>query len=151
MRIGLSIPNFGAFADPGFVGELAQVSESSGWGDVFIWDHIAIDNRFPIGDPWIVLAAAAIHTDRVCLGTMVTPLPRRRPWKVARESVGLDLLSAGRFMLGVGVGSARGGEFGRFGEAAKMTERYDRLDECLETLDRLWRGFGRVPSSGRVS
>ena len=140
MRFGLSIPNFGAFADPRFVGELAQAAELAGWDGVFIWDHIAISNEFPIGDPWIALAAAAVRTSRIRLGTMVTPLPRRRPWKVARESVGLDLLSGGRFTLGVGSGSDAGGEFDRFGEAGTMRQRSGRLDEGLEILERLWQG-----------
>ena len=140
MRFGLSVPNFGALADPAFVGELARTAELTGWDGLFIWDHIAISNEFPIGDPWIALAAAAVSTSRIRLGTMVTPLPRRRPWKVARESVGIDLLSEGRFTLGVGSGSNVGGEFDRFGEAPTMRERSGRLDEGLEILERLWLG-----------
>ena len=140
IRFGLSIPNFGAFADPRFVGEIAHAVEEAGWDGLYIWDHVAISNEFPIGDPWIALAAAAGATSRIRLGTMVTPLPRRRPWKVARETVALDILSGGRFMFGVGSGSDMGGEFSRFGETETLRERAGMLDESLEILELLWSG-----------
>jgi alkanesulfonate monooxygenase SsuD/methylene tetrahydromethanopterin reductase-like flavin-dependent oxidoreductase (luciferase family) len=62
-----------------------------GW--LFLWDHIGADWPFPVGDPWIALAAMAMTTERIKLGPLVTPLPRRRPWKLARETVTLDRLS----------------------------------------------------------
>ncbi len=72
---------------------------------------------------------------------MVTPLARRRPAKVARESAALDLLSAGRLVLGVGLGSDRfGEELGRFGEETDGRVRAAMIDESLTILKRAWTG-----------
>ena len=89
--------------------ELARVAERSGWDGFFVWDHIYFFAGNPVGDPWVQLAAVADATERLRIGTMVTPLPRRRPWVVARQAVTLDRLSDGRFVLGVGIGFPVGG------------------------------------------
>ena len=73
-------------------------------------------------------------------GPMVTPLPRRRPWKVAREAVSLDRLSNGRLILGVGLGSPSDLEFERFGEPGDPKVRAAMLDESLDVLSGLWSG-----------
>src|SRR5215208_5350599 len=85
----------------------------------FVWDHVAY--RAPVravADPWVTLAAVATATKRVTIGALVTPVPRRRPHQLARETVTLDRLSRGRLVFGVGIGSDRTGEFdpARFGE-----------------------------------
>lgn len=122
--------------------ELASVAEAAGWDGVFVWDHIMY--RHPVteaGDPWIGLAAMAGATESVALGVMVTPLPRRRPQIVARQSVGLDQLSGGRFVLGVGLGLDRSGrEFSAFGEELDARARAAMLDEALIVIDGLWSG-----------
>ena len=107
-----------------------------------MWDHIAReeDPSVPATDPWIAVAGMAVRTQRVRLGIMVTPLARRRPWKVAREAVAVDALSGGRFTLGVGLGGGPNAEFAAFGEEPDPRVRAERLDEGLAILDGLWSG-----------
>jgi alkanesulfonate monooxygenase SsuD/methylene tetrahydromethanopterin reductase-like flavin-dependent oxidoreductase (luciferase family) len=76
-------------------------------------------------------------TERIRFGPMVTPLPRRRPWKLAREAASLDHLSGGRLILGVGIGTPPE-ELARFGEEVDPRIRAEMLDEGLEVLNGLW-------------
>src|SRR5262245_39500130 len=101
MRCGLSLPNGGVCGDVRLLAELGCLAEKAGWEGVFVEVYIVhqSDGAVPTCDPWIALAAIAVGTSRVRLGTSVTPLSRRRPWKVAREAVTLDQLSNGRFIL----------------------------------------------------
>jgi alkanesulfonate monooxygenase SsuD/methylene tetrahydromethanopterin reductase-like flavin-dependent oxidoreductase (luciferase family) len=119
---------------------IAADAEAAGWDAFFLWDHVSWNPEWggtpPIADPWVCLAAAATVTSRVLLGPMVTPLARRRPQKVAREIVTLDRLSAGRAVLGVGLGVDY--EYEAFGESIR--DRGRRLDEALEILTRLLSG-----------
>ena len=107
MMFGLSVINFGDFFDPNRVADLAMDAEKAGWDGFFLWDHMLMFKDFsvPVNDPWIALAAIAVKTKKIKLGAMVTPLPRRRPWKVARETVTLDHLSNGRVIFGAGLGA----------------------------------------------
>jgi len=143
------------YADPQLLVELAGEAEAAGWDGVFVWDHIARDEdpSGPATDPWIAVAGMAVRTQRVRLGIMVTPLARRRPWKVAREAVTLDALSGGRFTLGVGLGGSAQAEFAAFGENADPKVRAQLLDEGLAILDGLWSGepFSFEGSHHRVS
>lgn len=139
MRFGLTICNHGAYADPVLLGDLAVEAEAAGWDAVFLWDHIARDGEPPMTDPQVALAAIAARTQRVLIGPMVTPLARRRPHKVARETVALDHLSGGRMVLGVGLG-VHPQEFEMMGEAAEPRERAALLDEALEVITALWTG-----------
>jgi alkanesulfonate monooxygenase SsuD/methylene tetrahydromethanopterin reductase-like flavin-dependent oxidoreductase (luciferase family) len=91
-------------------------------------------------DPWVALAAVAMATERIRIGTLITPLARRRPWKVARETVSLDHLSGGRLTLGVGLGFPADAEFETFGEETDDRVRAEKLDEGLEILTGLWSG-----------
>ena len=142
LRFGFDFPPFGVLADPRRMAELATVAEEAGWDGVFVWDHIMY--REPVtdtGDPWIGLAAMAAATNRVMLGPMVTPLPRRRPQIVARQAAALDQLSAGRFILGAGLGLDRSGrELSAFGEQLDDRTRAIMLDEGLRIIDGLWAG-----------
>ena len=150
MRYGVFLPNFGDFGDPWALVSLAQAAEESGWDGFFLWDHIQWDGSegdaaprrgaVPLVDPWVALAAVASATDKLRLGTMITPLPRRRPWKLARETTTLDHLSGGRVTLGVGLGYPPQTEFGTFGEAGEDRDRAVALDEGLAVLDGLWSG-----------
>jgi alkanesulfonate monooxygenase SsuD/methylene tetrahydromethanopterin reductase-like flavin-dependent oxidoreductase (luciferase family) len=142
MRFGVFLPNFGPFGEPGAVLELAASAEENGWDGVFLWDHIsfAVGSDAPMLDPWIALAAVAASTSRISLGAMVTPLARRRPWKVARETATLDRLSGGRLIFGAGLGSPSDAEFGSFGEDPDDRVRAGKLDEGLAILDGLWSG-----------
>lgn len=93
-----------------------------------------------IADPWIALAAAACATERVRLGPMVTPLPRRRPWKLAREVASLDVLSGGRVVFGVGLGGDPGRELSALAEETDPVRRAALLDEGLDVCVALWSG-----------
>jgi Luciferase-like monooxygenase len=141
MRYGLSIPNFGEWADPRQMVQLAKEAEASGWDGFFSWDHLRFSAKpLPVHDPWVVLSAVASATERIRIGPMVTPLPRRRPWKVAREAVSLDHLSGGRLILGVGLGEPLDVEFEAFGEPTDRRVQAEMLDEALAILDGLWSG-----------
>ncbi|MGI9057527.1 MAG: LLM class flavin-dependent oxidoreductase [Ktedonobacteraceae bacterium] len=145
MQFAIDIPHFGPFSNPHVPAELAHEAEEAGWDGFFVWDHInyklaGVTGPVVIADPWIQLAAIALRTRRIKLGPMVTPLPRRRPWKLAREAVTLDHLSAGRLILGIGLGSDRSGEYSDFGETADAKIRGEMLDEGLAVLTQLWSG-----------
>lgn len=142
MRFGLELAPWGPLADPRRLAELAARAEAAGWDGVFLWDAMLHDDlELPKADPWIALAAIAMRTERIRLGTMVTPLARRRPWKVARETATLDHLSHGRVILGVGLGDPSEEEFARFGEPGiDYRTRAAMLDEGLAILDGLWSG-----------
>ncbi len=133
MKFGLSLPNHGDYADIQRIVELAVLAEEAGWEGFFLWDHIA-RGQGPQNDPWIAMAAIACHTEKLRLGLMVTPLSRRRPWKVAREIVTLDHLSKGRMILGVGLGDFKGKEFEGFGEVSDPVIRGEMLDEGIEIV-----------------
>jgi len=120
--------------------ELAHEAEEAGWDGVFYWDGIYIKEAGPMYDPWIVLAAIALRTKRVRLGLILTPPSRRRPWKLARETVTLDHLSHGRLVLPVGLGALEDGGFTRVGEITDRKQRAELLDESLEILTGLWSG-----------
>ena len=141
MRHGLSLAPFGQLADPRVVAALAADAERAGFDGVFLWDHMYRADPFrPVADPWIALAAVAAATDRIRLGPLVTPVARRRPQKLARETTTLDHLSGGRLIVGVGLGVNTGGELTRFAEEDDDRIRGDRLDEGLDLLSRLWSG-----------
>jgi alkanesulfonate monooxygenase SsuD/methylene tetrahydromethanopterin reductase-like flavin-dependent oxidoreductase (luciferase family) len=141
MRFGLSLPCFGAGLDAALVAEWAQSAEAAGWDGFFLWDHLFafVPGPVEVVDPFIALAAAACSTESIRLGTLVTPLPRRRPLVVARQTATLDRLSGGRLVLGVGTGAGPF-EWDYCGEAADPAVRGDMLDEHLDLLDRLWTG-----------
>lgn len=141
MRYGLALPIGGECGAPRFLVDLAVLAEESGWDGVFLEDYICFqgDPTAPTCDPWTTLAAIAVRTERVRLGTMVTPLSRRRPWKLAREVLAVDQLSGGRMILGVGLGDT--GEhvigdasFAAFGEERDPKVRAQMLDEGLDVL-----------------
>jgi len=125
--------------------QLAAEAETAGWDGVFVWDSLygSPENepeKRATCDPWIALAAMALATTRIRLGTMVTPLSRRRPWKVARETVTLDHLSRGRLILPVGLGAVTEGGFANVGEELDRKIRAQLLDEGLAILTGLWSG-----------
>ena len=98
MRFGIYAPNFGEFSDPHKLLTLARMAEAAGWDGFFLWDHLLLSRTvsIPVTDAWIVLAAVAASTTRIRLGPLITPVARRRPWKLAREALALDHLSHGR-------------------------------------------------------
>jgi len=142
MRFAIDVPNFGDFADPRVVADLARRAEDAGWDGLFVWDHVTHTKslRRQIADPWVLLTAAALATRTIRLGTMVTPVARRRVSKLAREVTTLDRLTGGRMVLGVGLGAPLEDEFGTFGETADPRDVAARLDEGLAALNLLWSG-----------
>ena len=145
MRYGLSLPDGGECGDPRFLLELGELAEAAGWEGLFLEDYVCYqgDPAAPTSPAWTVLAALAVRTSRMLLGTAVTPLARRRPWNVAREVATVDLLSGGRAVLGVGLGDTGGSivedaSFTRFGEEADARRRGEMLDEALEIVAGLW-------------
>jgi alkanesulfonate monooxygenase SsuD/methylene tetrahydromethanopterin reductase-like flavin-dependent oxidoreductase (luciferase family) len=142
VRSGLFLPIFDELADPAVVARLSAEAEEAGWHGVFVWDHVRWrEPVVDVADPWITLAAIAIATEGIRLGPMVTPLARRRPVKVARETATLDRLSCGRLTLGVGLGSDQfGSEYSITGEELDDRRRARMLDESLEILAAAWSG-----------
>src|SRR5690349_16153903 len=99
MRFALYVPNFGTFGSVRTLAALAEAAETAGWDGFFVWDHLLpdADNAAgPVADAWIALTAIASVTSRLRFGALVTPLPRRRPWTLARETASLDHYSGGR-------------------------------------------------------
>jgi Luciferase-like monooxygenase len=142
VRSALYIPLFDELADPALVARLCAEAEEAGWHGVFVWDHVRWrEPVVEVADTQITLAAIASATERIRFGPMVTPLARRRPVKVARETVTLDRLSNGRLTLGVGLGSDRfGSEYSITGEELDERRRARMLDEALEILQAAWSG-----------
>jgi alkanesulfonate monooxygenase SsuD/methylene tetrahydromethanopterin reductase-like flavin-dependent oxidoreductase (luciferase family) len=144
MQFSINVPNFGEFADARAVATLAAAAEDAGWDGLFVWDHVVHDKRRrqgqPFGDPWMLLTAAALATSRIRLGTLVTPVARRRPEQLARQVATLDALSAGRVIFGAGLGGPIEDEFGSFGEPTDPVELAQRLDEGLGLLEQYWSG-----------
>ena len=139
MRHGLSIPNL---AEPQSLLELARTADMRGWDGFFLWDHILVsqESPLPVSDPWTVLAAASTATDQIRLGTLVTPVSRRRPWVLARQVTTVDHLSRGRAVLGVGLGVPPEVEYGAFGEPTDQKVHAGLLNDGLEVIDALWTG-----------
>lgn len=121
------------FPNPNLTVEFARLAEEAGWDGFFVWEPV-----WGI-DAWVTLGAAALATGRIRLGTMITPLSRMRPWKLASETVTVDHLSKGRVILSVGLGALDTG-FAEFGEETDRKTRAELLDEGLEVLTGLWRG-----------
>jgi alkanesulfonate monooxygenase SsuD/methylene tetrahydromethanopterin reductase-like flavin-dependent oxidoreductase (luciferase family) len=141
MKCGFVLPDLDVTTAP----TLAALAEAAGWDGVFIPDCISIEvpgsPAFPASDPWVTLAAMALATSRVRLGPMVAAVPRRRPWKLAREVATLDILSGGRMILPVGIGAAADDAgFRETGEDMGVRGRAERMDEALNILAGLWRG-----------
>lgn len=130
--------------DPSTSVEAAVAAEDAGWDGVFQIDHLVDftatgpNDHGPLHDPWITWAGVASRTERITLGSYVTPIPRRQPWQLARDLATLDRLSDGRVVLGAGLGAPW--DFEAFGEPYDQRTLAARYDEALEVIDGLWRG-----------
>jgi hypothetical protein len=129
MRFGFIVP----WADAADIGELAAAAENHGWDGLFVWEPI-----WGV-DAWVSLAVAATRTSTIRLGTMLTPLPRRKPWELAGQVATVDRLSNGRAVLGVGLGAPESG-YRSFGEVIDRRVRAELLDEGLDVVRGLWAG-----------
>ncbi len=137
MRFALSVP---PFTDPAVVVGWARSAEAQGWDGFFLWDHLRWDDRVEVHDPWVLLGAIATATERLRIGTMVTPLSRRRPAVVAKHLVTLDHLSGGRVVFGVGLGDPPGFDFEDFGDEPSYRVRAEITDEALDVVSGLLGG-----------
>ena len=143
MRFAMYVPNFDTFGSVHTLVALAQAAEATGWDGFFLWDHLLPDANSalgPVADPWIALTAIAGATSRLRIGALVTPFPRRRPWKLVRETVTLDHYSAGRLVVGAGIGGDWWREYSAVGESRDDRTRGDMLDEGLDVVTGLWTG-----------
>lgn len=129
MRYGMILP--GGTAQEQL--EQAVLAERSGWDGVFVWEA-----AYGV-DAWTLLAAIAARTTRIRLGTLLTPLPWRRPWKVASQVVTLDQVSGGRAILTVGLGAVTT-DLPTTGEAVDLRRRAQMLDEGIDLIRSLWAG-----------
>jgi alkanesulfonate monooxygenase SsuD/methylene tetrahydromethanopterin reductase-like flavin-dependent oxidoreductase (luciferase family) len=137
MKHGLVLSNIGSFSKPGNVVQLAETAEAAGWEALLLWDHLAWVWDGPAVDPWVTLGAVATRTERLRLGTAVTPLPRRRPQVLALQVATLDERSGGRAVLGAGIGGNRK-EFEEFGESFDTERRWRLLEDGLTVIRELW-------------
>ncbi|ATL85688.1 TIGR03619 family F420-dependent LLM class oxidoreductase [Streptomyces samsunensis] len=151
MRIGFALPQFGPLAHhPEDIARFAHRAEELGADSLWVGDRLLAPVDPIVGyagtdvippefraslDPFTVLAAAATATERVQLGTNVINAPWYPPAVLARSLTTVDLLSAGRLLVGLGTGWSPE-EY----EAVDipMAERGRRLDECLDALDVWW-------------
>ena len=129
MRFGFVLPGGTATEQL----EQAILAERHGWDGLFVWEA-----AYGV-DPWTLLAAIAQRTERIRLGTMLTPLPWRRPWKLASQVVTLDQLSNGRAILAVGLGAVDD-SLGSTGEVVDRHQRAEMMDEGIDIITKLWRG-----------
>ena len=139
LRSAVYLPPFGPFGHPEVLVDLAVRAERAGWDGMFLWDHV-VRQSMPITDAWTALGAIAQATDRILLGPTVTPLPRRRPWIVARQASTVSRLSGGRLILGVGLGPVRSADFSHFGEVSDLATRASMLTEGLDIVRAVWSG-----------
>lgn len=139
MKFGLLNSNIRSYSDPRTAVRVAQAAELAGWDAWFVWDHLAFAWDRPAADPWVTLGAVAASTERIVLGTGVTPVARRRPHVLAHQLATLDKLAPGRVVFGAGLGGGRG-EFERFGEDEDEHARAALLDEGLEVISALLSG-----------
>jgi hypothetical protein len=128
LKFGLVLP----YGTARVVARLSQLAEQAGWDGCFLGDAIWCE------DPMIALAAAAMTTQRIRLGTMVIPTPLRRPWKLASESIALDRLSDGRLILGLGAGAVWMGWQSFPDEVTDTKARAEMLDESIDILTLLY-------------
>jgi alkanesulfonate monooxygenase SsuD/methylene tetrahydromethanopterin reductase-like flavin-dependent oxidoreductase (luciferase family) len=142
MKYAIHAPNFATYSDPRAVVDLAREAEDAGWDGFFLWDHLlwTAPQPEPVADTGTQLAAIAARTSRITLGPLITPLPRRRPWTVARQALTVDHLSGGRLVLGVGIGGDWFGDYSAFGEPSDNVTHGAMLDEALAIITGLWSG-----------
>jgi alkanesulfonate monooxygenase SsuD/methylene tetrahydromethanopterin reductase-like flavin-dependent oxidoreductase (luciferase family) len=139
VKHGLLVANIGTYSDPRASVRIAQAAERADWDGFFVWDHLAFVWERPAADPWVTLAAVAASTERIVVGTGVTPVGRRRPHVPAHQIATLDKLSRGRVIFSAGLGGGHG-EFAKFGEDEGEHARAELLDEGLDVIRALLEG-----------
>ena len=138
MKFGFVLPH----GDASTAAQFADEAEQAGWDGFFVWEPV-------YGyDAWIMLTAAAMQTEHIKLGTLISPLSRMRPWKVAMQALTLDRLANGRVILSVGLGAPSSG-FEKFGEIVDRKTRAELVDESLDILFGLWQGDSDFSYKGK--
>lgn len=140
VKFGLYLPAFGPLGDPRVIVDLARRAEDAGWDGFFLWDHINSDGARPVADPWTCFGGIAQVTERIAFGPMVNPLPRRRPWVVARHAATLSELSGGRFIFGTGLGTDEFGDLSQYGEPGSAAVRSEMFGEAMAIVRAMWAG-----------
>ena len=129
MKKGFVVP----YADSRDFASLAALGEEHGWDGIFTWEALwGVDAS-------VSLAAAALATERIRLGTMLTPAARFKPWDLASRVATVDRLSDGRVILSVGLGALHGGWVAFEADEGRKT-RAEKLDECLAIAAGLMQG-----------
>jgi alkanesulfonate monooxygenase SsuD/methylene tetrahydromethanopterin reductase-like flavin-dependent oxidoreductase (luciferase family) len=139
VKFGVLSSNIRSYSSPRTAVRVAQAAEGAGWDAWFVWDHLAFVWGRPAADPWVTLGAVAASTERILVGTGVTPVARRRPHVLAHQLATLDRLAPGRVVFGAGLGGGHG-EFERFGEDEDEHARAPLLDEGLDVIRALLSG-----------
>ncbi len=129
MRFGFVVP----YASAREFTELAALGERRGWDGVFTWEAVWGEHA------WVALGAAAMVTERIRLGTLLTPASRWRPWDLASAVGTVDRLSGGRAVMTVGLGAVHEG-WTAFEADEGRRARAEKLDECLAIYDGLMHG-----------
>src|SRR5438270_8535107 len=152
MDIHVALPNGHRGVTLGHLTEIAEVAEELGFKGIWPLDHVLVGpdlkDRYPwVIEPMTLLGYLAARTSRIRLGTSVIVLGMRNPFVVAKQAATLDLLSNGRFTLGLGAGYSEP-EFRNVGAAAVWSTRGQRLDEAIQLFRHLWSGV-HEPFRGR--
>jgi alkanesulfonate monooxygenase SsuD/methylene tetrahydromethanopterin reductase-like flavin-dependent oxidoreductase (luciferase family) len=129
MQFGFVVP----YEDARGFAEVAALGESSGWDGVFTWEAV-----YGV-DAWVALGAAAVVTERIRLGTLLTPVSRWKPWDLASRVGTVDRLSSGRAVLGAGLGAVHEGWLAFEPDEGRKV-RAEKVDECLAVYAGLMRG-----------
>jgi probable F420-dependent oxidoreductase len=146
MKFGVFGINLGALAtNPALLGEVAKAAEDLGYDSVWTGEHMCLPSprvppspaepTDPLLDPMPALTWAGAHTSKLLLGTGILLLPQRNPVALAKEVATVDVLTGGRFLLGIGVGYLEP-EFRAVG--VPMEHRGRRADEYLAAMQALW-------------
>ena len=144
MDVHVALPNGHRGVTLSQLTEITEVAEELGFKGVWPLDHVLVGpdlkDRYPwVIEPMTLLGYLAARTSRIRLGTSVIVLGMRNPFVVAKQAATLDLLSNGRFTLGLGAGYSEP-EFRNIGASGVWSTRGKRLDEAIRLFRHLWSG-----------
>jgi hypothetical protein len=140
-KYGIALIQFNEFSDPNLVVDFAMEAEKAGWDGIFLCDHLyySREELNSISETWVQLSAIAAKTQKIKIGTYVSPLPRYLPWQLAKMTATLDILSKGRLILGVGLGGPAV-EYEAFGGEYDTRILAEKMEESLVIIQGLWLG-----------
>ncbi len=129
-------------AEPIWWLESARRLDAAGYAGIWCWDHFMGrgDKAVPVVEAWTMLAMAAAQTTRVTVAPFVLNVMNRHPALLARMASTLQIATAGRFILGIGIGGAPA-EHAAYGmDFPEVPERVARLEEAVAVIRALWSG-----------